>query len=99
MTRVGDSGTQALLSGPPELVGRCFNSLARDHVTAQCCSLMRCFRCRGNGHQARACKRSLSSPHVPSASVSRRPIEGGKVRRPTAPGEPNLSLGGRDASG
>ncbi|KAG2552048.1 hypothetical protein PVAP13_9KG437385, partial [Panicum virgatum] len=40
-----------------DLVGRCFNYLARDHVAAVCRFPSRCLKCGWEGHQARFCKR------------------------------------------
>jgi len=42
---------------PVDLVGRCFNCLARDHVAAACRNPSRCLNCGSEGHQARVCKR------------------------------------------
>ena len=42
---------------PADLVGRCFNCLAHDHVGSQCTRPSRCLRCEEEGHAARNCKR------------------------------------------
>lgn len=38
---------------PLDLVGKCFNFFAGDHVKADCMSHPRCFNCKGDGHQER----------------------------------------------
>ncbi|KAG2632020.1 hypothetical protein PVAP13_2NG150358 [Panicum virgatum] len=43
---------------PADLVGRCFNCLAFDHVAARCPNPSRCLRCEEVGHSARNCKRA-----------------------------------------
>ncbi|CAD6230183.1 unnamed protein product [Miscanthus lutarioriparius] len=40
---------------PRDLVGKCFNCFAEDHVRAKCTSPPRCFACREVGHQERDC--------------------------------------------
>ena len=73
---------------PADLVGRCFNCLARDHVAAACRNPSRCLRCGNEGHQARNCKRGRAfrggslRPSRPSTSTrlpqtSRSPISHG----------------------
>ncbi|KAG2621192.1 hypothetical protein PVAP13_3NG189289 [Panicum virgatum] len=47
---------------PADLVGRCFNCLAFDHVASQCIHPSRCLRCEKVGHVAKNCKR----PRFPS---------------------------------
>ncbi|KAG2559162.1 hypothetical protein PVAP13_8NG313968 [Panicum virgatum] len=42
---------------PADLVGRCFNCLAFDHVAARCSRPSRCLRCEETGHVAKNCKR------------------------------------------
>ncbi|KAG2649711.1 hypothetical protein PVAP13_1NG128738 [Panicum virgatum] len=42
---------------PADLVGRCFNCLATDHVASCCTQPSRCLRCEQVGHVARNCKR------------------------------------------
>ncbi|KAG2547535.1 hypothetical protein PVAP13_9KG094700 [Panicum virgatum] len=48
---------------PADLVGRCFNCLAFDHVASQCVHPSRCLRCEQVGHVAKNCKR----PRFPGA--------------------------------
>lgn len=40
---------------PSNLVGKCFNCLAGDHVRANCTFPSKCFNCKDVGHQARDC--------------------------------------------
>jgi hypothetical protein len=40
---------------PPNLVGKCFNCLAEDHVRADYTFPSKCFNCKGEGHQERDC--------------------------------------------
>lgn len=42
---------------PTDLMGRCFNCLATDHVAARCTQPSRCLRCEQVGHEAKNCKR------------------------------------------
>jgi len=42
---------------PADLVGRCFNCLATDHVASRCTQPSRCLRCEQVGHMAKNCKR------------------------------------------
>ena len=49
---------------PADLVGRCFNYLAFDHVAARCSFPSRCLRCDEVGHTAKNCKRRRpAAPH------------------------------------
>lgn len=47
---------------PADLVGRCFNCLAFDHVASQCVNPSRCLRCEKIGHVAKNCKRPRCAP-------------------------------------
>lgn len=58
-------------SVPKDLIGRCFNCFAKDHVAAVCRNPTRCFRCNKVGHTSVHCKRS-SSP-VASPLPAQRP--------------------------
>jgi hypothetical protein len=40
---------------PPELVGLCFNCLAKNHVKAECIFLAKCYNYLGKGHRASSC--------------------------------------------
>jgi hypothetical protein len=62
---------------PSNLLGKCFNYLAGDHVKAYCTFPSKCFNCKDGGHQARDCplppavgpwegKRGRSPGRVPS---------------------------------
>ena len=42
---------------PADLIGRCFNCLAFDHVASRCSFPSRCLRCEEVGHVAKNCKR------------------------------------------
>ena len=42
---------------PADLIGRCFNCLASDHVASRCSFPSRCLRCEEVGHVAKNCKR------------------------------------------
>jgi len=42
---------------PADLVGRCFNCLAFDHIASQCTQPSRCLHCEAVGHSAKNCKR------------------------------------------
>jgi len=42
---------------PADLIGRCFNCLAFDHVASRCSFPSRCLRCDEVGHVAKNCKR------------------------------------------
>ena len=44
---------------PADLVDRCFNCLAFDHVAARCPFPTRCFRCEHFGHSAAAGRSSV----------------------------------------
>jgi len=43
---------------PADLVGRCFNCLAFDHIAARCPNPSHCLRCEEVGHSIRNCKRA-----------------------------------------
>lgn len=40
---------------PADLVGKCFNCFAEDHVRADCTATAKCFNCRQAGHHACDC--------------------------------------------
>lgn len=68
-----------------DLVGRCFNCFATDHVAATFRNPSHCLRCQQEGHQARHCKRppypfleSSSRSHFPQ--VTRPPPQPVEVR-------------------
>ena len=63
---------------PADLVGRCFNYLAFDHIASQCVHPSRCLQCEQVGQIARNCKR----PRFPGASIRGR----GRPVRWAAPG-------------
>nr|TKV93315.1 hypothetical protein SEVIR_9G218200v2 [Setaria viridis] len=48
---------------PIDLVRRCFNCLATDHVAAACRNPSRCLRCRQEGHRSCHCRRGRSPHH------------------------------------
>jgi hypothetical protein len=64
---------------PSNLVGKCFNCLAGDHIKADCKFPSKCFNCKDGGHQAHDCplppvagpwegKQGRSPGRIPSAS-------------------------------
>jgi len=58
---------------PADLVGRCFNCLAFDHVASQCIHPSRCLRCEKVGHVAKNCNRPRF-PGFPKRGRGRRDV-------------------------
>jgi hypothetical protein len=78
---------------PTDLIGCCFNCLHPDHVAAEFTNASRCLRCRGEGHQARTCKRPHSPDSTgppprhqrPAPAIVINPTKGDKVLAAPAP--------------
>jgi hypothetical protein len=59
---------------PGDLVGRCFNCLAEDHLAASCRLGPRCFRCKALGHRSYICPGPVNGDKI--FPVLRRRLKG-----------------------